>query len=243
MEFTNKYYIHLLRVLNEKGYEFCSYHNNDENEKSVILRHDVDFTIEKALDMAIIENKMGVKSTYFVLLSTDFYNIFSKKSFELLEKIMLLGHEIGLHFDEKRYDINTVDDIKKYIESEASILSKLLHKQIQVISMHRPSKLVLENDIKFDKLVNSYSSNFFKNMKYVSDSRMNWRENPIELIESGNYQKLHILTHPFWYSSENETMEYKLLNFLNKANIDKYDFMNDNFRDLTSVISKDEIIR
>lgn len=243
MEFTYRAYTDLVQLLRDERYEFCSYHDVEKFKKTFILRHDVDFTIEKALEMAILENEIGVKSTYFVLLSTDFYNVFSKESFEKLEKIMSLGHEIGLHFDEKRYDIKSVEDMSFHVKKETNILGELLNKEIKVISMHRPSKLVLESDIHFENLINSYSSFFFKSVKYLSDSRMNWREDVYGVIKSNKFNKLHILTHPFWYSNGTETLENKLKKFLNKAIRDRYNIMNDNFKDLNEVVQKEEIFR
>ncbi|SOB93615.1 peptidoglycan/xylan/chitin deacetylase (PgdA/CDA1 family) [Ureibacillus xyleni] len=242
MEFTINAYVQLLELLKSKGYEFCFYNEINEKNKTVILRHDVDFTLDKAVEMAVVESQIGVKSTYFVLLSTNFYNVFSKQSFEKLIQIANLGHEIGLHFDETRYDIHTLDELKRYVEKEAEILSKLLDTKVNVISMHRPSKFTLNNDIQFEQFINSYSSKFFKDMKYVSDSRMNWRENPIEIIESGQYEKLHILTHPFWYSTKNETMEAKLKDFIKQSIADRYDFINSNFTAFDQVIRREEII-
>lgn len=241
MEFTTKAYIELLDLLRHNGYYFCLYRESETVKKSVIIRHDVDFSLEKALEMARLEHDLAVKSTYFILLSTNFYNVFSKESFEKLKQIYSLGHEIGLHFDEKRYDIQTIRDMQNCVELEAEVLGKLLKTDITVVSMHRPSKLVLENEIPFRQIINSYSSKYFKSMKYVSDSRMNWREDPIETIESGKYEKLHILTHPFWYSTEIETMEVKLKDFLKQSISERYDFMYDNFTALDQVIDWKEI--
>lgn len=242
MEFTIKAYLELLKILKKEGYNFCLYNESGKFGKSVIIRHDVDISIEKALEMAIIENKMGVKSTYFILLSTNFYNIFSKQSFKKLQEIILLGHEIGLHFDEKRYDIKNIDEMKRYIKIESSILGKLLNINVKVVSMHRPSSFVLENDINFNNIINTYSSKYFKEMKYISDSRMNWREDPNEIIKSGNHKKLHILIHPFWYSTKNESMKYKLKEFLSKSIDERYNYLNDNFTELDKVINKTEVI-
>lgn len=242
MEFTVNGYVQLLDLLKNKGFEFCLYNELEGKKKTVILRHDIDFTLEKAAEMAVVEKELGVKSTYFVLLSTDFYNVFSKNSYNKLIQIAKLGHELGLHFDETRYDFHSLEELKGKVENEVEILSKLLDMDIKVISMHRPSKFTLNNDIQFERLINSYSSKFFKDMKYLSDSRMNWRENPINVIESGRYERLHILTHPFWYSSENETMKDKLKNFIKQSIYDRYDFINSNFTALDQVIHREEII-
>ncbi|QCR31981.1 hypothetical protein [Lysinibacillus sp. SGAir0095] len=241
MEFTIDAYVNLLELLKEREFSFCFY-EDECDQKSVILRHDVDFSIDKALEIAKIESRNGVKSTYFILLSTNFYNVFSKQSYEKLHQIIDLGHEIGLHFDETRYEITTIGEMKQYVEKEAAILENLLNTKVRVVSMHRPSKFTLNNDIQFDQLINSYSKKYFKEMKYVSDSRMHWREDPMEAIESNQYEKLHILTHPFWYSTENEAMDVKLLEFMKNAVTERFDFINDNFRDLEQVISRKEIV-
>ncbi|CAM5183404.1 Polysaccharide deacetylase OS=Ureibacillus acetophenoni OX=614649 GN=SAMN05877842_104127 PE=4 SV=1 [Ureibacillus acetophenoni] len=136
MELTIEVYRRLIELLKNKGYTFCLYDEADHHEKTVILRHDVDFTLSKAVEMAEVEHELGVKSTYFILVTTDFYNIFSKRSYERLMKIISLGHEIGLHFDEKLYGIQTVDEMKKYVEMEADILGKYLNREVKVVSMH-----------------------------------------------------------------------------------------------------------
>lgn len=241
MKFTTRAYIQLLELLRNNGYEFCFYDECEKIEKSVILRHDIDLSIEKALDFAILEHQIGVKSTYFILLSTNFYNVFSKRTYDKIMQIISLGHDVGLHFDEKRYSIQTINEMEHYIQFETKLFNKLFNCPIKVVSMHRPSKFVLENDLQFDNIINSYSTKYFKGMKYLSDSRMHWRENPIAAIESGIYKKMHILTHPFWYSADEETMNFKLKNFLNQAKTERYEYLDDNITELSRVINRKEI--
>lgn len=107
--------------------------------------------------------------------------------------------------------------------------------------MHRPSKWVLESDLQFEKILNTYSQEFFKNFKYVSDSRMHWREDVMEIIKEENFQRLHILTHPFWYADKDEAMKEKLLHFIKKAEFERYRSLKDNFRDLDEVIEEEEV--
>lgn len=242
MEFTYKAFSDLIDLLKENGYFFSNYHNYKEKEKCVIFRHDVDSSLEKALEMAKVEYSKNIKSTYFVLLSTNFYNIFSKESYTILSEISSLGHEIGLHFDETRYKINSLDEFKQFIETEVKVMELLLNKAVQTVSMHRPSKWVLDNDIVLDNIVNSYSNEFFKSFKYVSDSRMNWREDVVAIVKSDKYNRLHILTHPFWYAENNESMRDKLINFINSANKQRAKYQDENFRDLFDVISQEDIL-
>lgn len=241
MEFTYNAYRNLIVASLENGYEMCSYKNVQKLDKSIILRHDIDFSPSKAIDIARIENQLGVKSTYFVLLSTEFYNVFSKETSEILYKILDLGHDIGLHFDEQRYKTTSIEQMKDYVYQESKILEKAIGRSINVISMHRPSKITLDNNIKFEGLINSYSHIFFKDMKYVSDSRMNWREDVMDIIESNKYNKIHILTHPFWYSDKSARINDKLLSFLNEAKMIRFMLMDRNFRDLSEYIGGEDI--
>lgn len=232
MHFTCEAYKHLINTLKSCGYEFCFYSNANDYKKSVIIRHDVDFQLDKALEIAEIEHELGIASTYFILLASDFYNIFSKRSYSIIGNILSLGHKIGLHFDEQRYCVESIDDLKSNIEFEAEIMGKLLGQKIEVVSMHRPSKLILDSNIQFNNLINSYSYKYFKEMKYLSDSRMNWREDVIKIVESRIYDKLHILTHAFWYSHGLESIEHKLRKFIVNAKSDRYSQLRENLRNI-----------
>ena len=103
MEFTYASYRALLALLRERGYSFRDYHHYGDVSRCVILRHDVDFSLERAVRLAELEAEMGVGATYFALLRTDFYNPASQRGAAALRRIQSLGHEIGLHFDEKAY--------------------------------------------------------------------------------------------------------------------------------------------
>lgn len=191
--------------------------------------------------MAKLENILGVSAYYFVLLSTDFYNINSEKSLKILKEIRKLGGRIGLHFDEKKYNLKSKEDYIKYVNYELDILSRVLEEKIDVVSMHRPSKDFLEMDLEIPNVINSYQKKFFNDFKYVSDSRMNWRENVEEIIESEKYSQLHILTHPFWYSEKIESMEEKLEQFLKLATKERYESLKENIRDFEQIISKEKL--
>lgn len=241
MDLTINSYVKLLELLRYYDYQFCTYEDYENYQKSVILRHDVDFSLTKALQMAKLEHSMNVKSTYFILVTTNFYNIFSKQSSEIIQQIQSLNHTIGLHFDEKRYNIQSIDEIEPLVEKEANLLETVTNQPVKVVSMHRPSKIILENDLQFKHFINSYSSTFFKKMKYISDSRLHWREDPYETISSGKYEKLHILTHPFSYSEHFQTMKEKFQKFLYEALYERYDNIDENFTDFPSVISRSTI--
>jgi len=62
-------YIKFLKILKQKYkiVPFCEV--SKEDDSFLILRHDVDASLEAALKMARVEKNLGIRSTYFVLFS------------------------------------------------------------------------------------------------------------------------------------------------------------------------------
>lgn len=231
-EFSSSGYCELIKLLKASGYNFSDYESWCHYDKVVILRHDVDFSLHKAKELSDLEKRMGVTSTYFVLVRSNFYNPFSLDSVANIERIIENGSEIGLHYDETLYrDSNHV----KHILEEVEILSKLIKKPVTKVSMHRPSKATLSASWEIPGMINSYSKEYFKDFKYVSDSRCRWREPVNEIIKSGHSLKLHILTHPIWYEKHG-SLHDTLEQFLIESYYDRYRDLNMNFTDLGAVI-------
>lgn len=65
------------------------------NKKYIILKHDVETNVKKALKMAKIEQKYFHRGVYYV----QAYLLKSKKNIKLLKKIQALGHEVSYHYD------------------------------------------------------------------------------------------------------------------------------------------------
>lgn len=157
---------------------------------------------------------------------------------------MSRGHKIGLHFDEARYPEceGNPEAIKVRIQQEAGILGAAIGCTIDVVSMHRPSKGLLEANIEISGIINSYSQIFFREFKYLSDSRRRWREPVNEIVESGQFDKLHILSHAFWYNEEEVDIHDSVCGFVNEGNQCRYNWLLSNITDLESIMTKDEVI-
>jgi hypothetical protein len=239
-DFTYSSYIRLLDTIPENGYVVAGYHNCMDVASPCILRHDIDFDVGKALQIAKIEAEKQIRSTYFVLLNTDFYNVFSTAVNTIIKEIADLGHEIGLHFDETAMPPHN-KDIGQYIKKELNILGQILERPITVVSMHRPSKATLEADITIPDVINSYGQVFFKEFKYISDSRHTWRESAEKIISSKQYNRLHILTHPFWYTEQKMSCRDKLFSFVTAGNLSRYYALNNNFRDLGEFFQREDL--
>ena len=206
----------------------------------MILRHDIDYDLRKALMISEIEASYGVSSTFFILLTSDFYNICSKRSIRVINKIKQCGHHIGLHFDEAKYGIDDSNrdgqKLSDLIKREIGIFSDIVKEDVKVVSMHRPSAgiLKLEHEGKLDlgDIINSYAQEFFSGFKYLSDSRMKWKEDVEDVISSNKYDRLHILTHPFWYNADNKNPDEIIQNFIVRAMYDRKITLNSNITNL-----------
>ena len=241
MKFTLQAYKELLILIQKKKYSICNYHNYLREDKFVILRHDVDFDLRKAAKFAKLEYEMGVKSVYFILISSDFYNVLSSYNYNCIKQIIGYGHEIGLHFDETKYAGMNMKQIKDAIYEEVKLLETMIGQRIETVSMHRPSKAMLESELDLDYVINTYGKVFFKDIKYISDARMSWREDVLRILNHEENKKIQLLTHPFWYSEEERTITDNLKKFVLRASEERYKELGENLRDLESVLSRKDL--
>jgi len=103
LNFTHSSYAEMLRRLKGEGYEFALFPEAEAalaaGRQFALLRHDIDFDLGKAAEMARIEQMEGVRATYFFLLRTEHYNLLSADGATLVREILEYGHHLGLHFD------------------------------------------------------------------------------------------------------------------------------------------------
>lgn len=245
MTFTYDGYLELLNLLKENGYKIGNYNDWKEYKRCVILRHDVDTDLQQAFKMAGLEYKNEIKSTYFVLLTSNFYNLFSHKNREILKEIQSMGHAIGLHFDEMAYpgDSGNVEKIRLDIRKELNIMSEILDTEVTNFSYHRPSKAILDADICLQGTTNVYGTRFFKEFKYLSDSRMHWREPVEEIVKSGKFPFMQILLHPFWYHEKEMNIREIIENFVSNACAERYQDLDENMTALSEIVKCEEVCR
>ena len=245
MEFTYESYLELISLIKERGYVITDYENYKDVNKAVILRHDVDLSVEKALKMATMEYEIGVKSTYFVLVTSPFYNIFMKDVQKRLKTILSYGHDIGLHFDELNYgeeDYLINGDIRDFIFKEAHVLEQVIGKKIRAVSMHRPSEKTLKSNYDFYPMINTYGHTFFNEFKYVSDSRRVWHEDVKEIVKLGKYNNIQILTHAFWYNDIEISLRESFEKYIFYAKENLYNNLNNNIKNFNEIIALNELI-
>lgn len=177
------------------------------NTNSILLRHDIDISVHRAYKMALIEKNLGIKSTYFVQMSSCFYNIFEKNIYQMIKKILILGHQVGLHYD-CEFDIKVLDNQEKFeadLKSKKNILSSIIEENILSFSFHNPTEEILNKfcDLSYGGLVNVYADEIKQQFKYCSDSNGYWRYHRLEdFLEENKDEKVQVLLHPVWWTPE-----------------------------------------
>jgi hypothetical protein len=167
-----------------------------------------------ALDLARVEARCGVRSTYTVLLSGEYYNPFEPEVRKILREIAGLGHEIGLHFDPEAYEIASDDDLDTAIAWEASVLSGLLgaDAQVRMFSFHNPTQEALACDkVAYGGLWNAYAAMLREQVSYLSDSNGHWRYRSWDQALAERPPRFQILTHPEWWMAEDRPPAEKVV--------------------------------
>lgn len=128
MDFTIKKYKELILVLKDAGYEFVTYAEYCEGfraDKLVVMRHDVDRSVERARRLAEVENEMGVKASYYFrekFIGDDVVCIAS------------LGHEVGYHYEELVTEKGDVE--RAYVRFMRNVCALRELVDVKTITMH-----------------------------------------------------------------------------------------------------------
>lgn len=198
-DFTQDNYRRLLQLA-KQHYTFLSYDNLPTTEKILLLRHDLDFSVHAACRLARIEAEEGIKSTYFLLLHSEFYNLLEKEVSDCVREIMSYGHRIGLHFDPTYYGIEDEDQLIKHLQFEKTIIENLFSQPINAFSFHITSPFTARcEQWQYADMINVYA-HYFKQIGYCSDSNGYWRHQRLEdVLRAGQHKQLQVLIHPeYW---------------------------------------------
>jgi hypothetical protein len=194
-KFDSEVYVRLIRYLNQiyKIVPFCE--TPKEDVPYLILRHDIDVSLESALKMAKIEKKMGIRSTYFVQVSSYHYNSFEGKNVAIIRQISGLGHEIGLHYDVGQYKGYTFGAIEG-LKTELHALESIVGKKVRSISSHAPTRPSSFLNI------SSYTNADDTRLRdiYVHDSRKLWTIKSLDILLNKPARRVQLLIHPYhWF--------------------------------------------
>lgn len=207
-QFSFEQYKYLVVNALDHGYKVTSFEKYDcVLPKTLILRHDIDYTLNGVLEMAQIEKALDCTATYLFRVHADEYNLFSCTALALVQRLLDMGHEIGLHYEAMNVGRALGLEPQQLLKREKSVLESILGIEVRTCSEHREISSVIHKTPLFRDLYNPYAAGFShyamdpkycKDMKYLSDSNANWREGDPSM-HYGKHEKMQVLVHPDWW--------------------------------------------
>lgn len=182
--FDLDHYRELLEAAKTGGYRFASF-AGEPRQGDLILRHDVDLSLDAALRMAELEAEAGARATYFLMTGSVFYNLSSPEGETTLTRLRELGHRVGLH--------------------AVYPLARLDARFDSVVAWHNPDPEYMREPV--EGAINVMESPWFDPETYRSDSNQHWRSGcPHDELRTGAFPWLQLLTHPEIWAYPGETM-------------------------------------
>ena len=169
------HYRELLQAARAGGYRFAFF-DRDPQAGDILLRHDVDLSLDAAVRLAELEHEEDAAATYFLMTESVFYNLASTEGERALERLRELGHRVGLHAVWPRRELDERFE--------------------PVVAWHNPDPEYMGEPLG-DGLANVMEPRFFSPERYRTDSHQHWRSGcPHEALARGEFEWLQLLTHP-----------------------------------------------
>jgi len=190
--FDLDHYRELLAAAKTGGYRFALF-DREPAAGDLLLRHDVDLSLDAALTLAGLEAEAGATATYFLMTRSVFYNLASPEGERALVRLRELGHRVGLHAVHPQLDLDERFD--------------------PVVAWHNPDPEFMREPL--DGAVNAMQAPYFDPDHYRSDSNQHWRSGcPHEELAAGRFEWLQLLTHPEIWAYPGATMRETMLAML-----------------------------
>jgi len=192
-DFTLQSYAKLLRYLKHSHRIVRVRDVSWRSTPLLVLRHDIDFSPEAALRVAEIETRLGIRSTYFVLLSSPFYDMSEKRNVDIVRRILELGHEIGFHYSPSELRSSEME-ISEALKVQIRTLEQLIG--TRVFSIARHGGWVRDPFAAIKDYVNA-NHPYFRGDLFVHDSCRAWTtvRGLCRLLDKPP-KKAQLLTHP-----------------------------------------------
>ena len=209
--FDMAHYRELLAAAKAGGYDWASF-DRHPRPRDLFLRHDVDLSLEAALEMARVEHELGVRATYFLMTESAFYNLDSHVGHYAQRQLRQWGHAVGLHAVHPRAELDRRFD--------------------KVIAWHNPAPEYVAQPV--FGAVNVMEPPYFTPGHYRSDSNAHWREGcPHDELREGAFEWLQLLVHPEIWVYDGETMRETMLAMLDVKRSEWLDYLANDRIDLS----------
>jgi hypothetical protein len=200
-DFTYAFLRELFGIARERGDVRMLADGTDE--PGVIVRHDIDLSLERAVAVGEVEREAGVRATFLVMVDSPLYDLDRGALAALREQ----GHDVGLHMDlGPRGEIPglQIADVAPEVEACRQRLEAVLGEPVRSISFHRPADplvAALGPVAEVCGMVNAYAEPLMR--CYLADSAGAWRHgDPRPVLRQPPCDTVQLLVHPFWWGDE-----------------------------------------
>ncbi len=159
------------------GYQFRTFEEMMTERiegKTIVMRHDVDELAWNALKMARLENRLGIRATYF-------FRIVKQSNVpEVIREIATLGHEIGYHYEDLA--MAEGDEEKAMTSFEQKLIYFRQYYPVRSVCMHGSSTSKFDNRLlwkahslsDYGLVGEPYLSVDFDKVFYLTDTGYAW---------------------------------------------------------------------
>jgi hypothetical protein len=210
-DFSLGHYRELLRAAKAGGYRWAGF-DRPPVPGDLILRHDVDLSLDAALAVAEVEADEGAWSTWFLMTRSVFYNLASSEGEHAIARLRELGHRVAHHAVFPHIDLDERFE--------------------PVVAWHNPDPEFMRAPL--DGAVNVMEPAFFDPDHYRSDSNQQWRHGcPHEQLARGELEWLQLLTHPEIWAFDGTTMRETMESMLDADRAARFEHLKHDRIDLS----------
>ncbi|MDZ4845185.1 MAG: hypothetical protein SH857_06505 [Chitinophagales bacterium] len=228
IEFSFQYIKNQFEQLLTGGYEiitccdYLDYKKRGAQNKVLVNRVDIDFSVKKTERLIHIFNELGIKASFFLRLHAPEYNPFSFENYRIIKNLISTGHELGYHSEviDEAHIWN--EDAARCLIRDIEVLNRIYGIKIKGVASHGGMTGLNNLDFWKDKAPGNFGLyyeaydkqpefNLFHESFYVSDSEwVRWKcydkgklisgdtRSLAEHAEDG-HRILHSLIHPDTY--------------------------------------------
>lgn len=185
-DFTLDKYRQLIEAIISSNYSTSTVRDHILNpvEMCVILRHDVDRDLQRNLDMARLEHKKGIRSTYY------FRHVEEVFKPEAIQEMADMGHEIGFHYEVMDKANGDVDKAIGIFGEELAELRKIA--DVDTVCMHgNPLAPWSNRDLwkkydfhEFGIIGEPYYTLNYNKILYLTDTGRTWADRNIRVKDT-----------------------------------------------------------
>jgi hypothetical protein len=215
-DFSLDHYRELLEAAKSGGYRFAGFDRPPERG-DLVIRHDVDLSLDAALRMAEVEADAGAWSTWFLMTRSVFYNLASEDGARAIARLRELGGRVAHHAIWPHVDL---DDRFE-----------------PVVAWHNPDLAYVADPI--DGATNAMAPPFYAPDAFRSDSNQRWGHRGLDHgcphgeLTRGELEWLHVVIHPAIWVYGGSTMRETMESFLDAERQARYEQLGADHIDLS----------